>query len=173
MAIESAAGAPITGISSMATRHVLAELGDAYERATGQRVDDRVGRRRRRRAARATTAKRSTSSCWRRDAIDALAAAGRVDPDSRVDLARSGVAIAVAAGAPRPDIGSEAAVRDAVLRRAQHRLFDGPERRASRAPARALGHRRRRSRRASCRRRPAFRSARSSRAATSTSASSN
>ena len=49
------------------------------------------------------------------DAIDRLAAAGRVDPGSRVDLARSGVAIAVAAGAPRPGIGTEAAVRDAIL----------------------------------------------------------
>ena len=49
------------------------------------------------------------------DAIEKLAAAGRVDPGSRTDLARSGVAIAVAAGASRPDIGTESALRDAVL----------------------------------------------------------
>jgi molybdate transport system substrate-binding protein len=50
------------------------------------------------------------------DAIEKLTAAGRVDSASRIDFARSGVAIAVAAGAPRPDIGSESAIRDAVLR---------------------------------------------------------
>ena len=49
------------------------------------------------------------------DAIDRLAAAGRIDPGSRVDLAHSGVAIAVVAGAPRPAIGTEAAVRNAIL----------------------------------------------------------
>jgi ABC-type molybdate transport system, periplasmic component len=49
------------------------------------------------------------------DALDRLAAAGRIDPASRVDLVRSGVAIAVAAGAPRPEIGTEAALRDAIL----------------------------------------------------------
>jgi molybdate transport system substrate-binding protein len=44
-----------------------------------------------------------------------LAAAGRVELGSRVDLARSGVSIAVAAGAPRPEIGNEQAVCDAIL----------------------------------------------------------
>jgi molybdate transport system substrate-binding protein len=47
--------------------------------------------------------------------IDRLAAAGRVAPGSRVDLARSGVAIAVASGASRPDIGTEAAIREAIV----------------------------------------------------------
>jgi molybdate transport system substrate-binding protein len=49
------------------------------------------------------------------DAIHRLATAGCVDPVGCFDLARSGVAIAVAAGAPRPDIGTELAVRQAVL----------------------------------------------------------
>ncbi len=49
------------------------------------------------------------------NAIDALIAAGKVVADSRVDLARSGVAVAVRAGATRPDIGSEEAVRQTVL----------------------------------------------------------
>src|SRR6266702_3997231 len=38
MAIEQADGDPITGISSMATRHVLAELADTYTRLSGQQV---------------------------------------------------------------------------------------------------------------------------------------
>lgn len=49
------------------------------------------------------------------DAIDKLLAAGRVIAGSKIDLVHSGVAVAVKAGAPRPDIGSEAAVREAVL----------------------------------------------------------
>ena len=48
------------------------------------------------------------------DAIDKLIASGHVLAGSRVDIVRSGVAVAVRAGAPRPDIGSEDAVRRAV-----------------------------------------------------------
>ena len=49
------------------------------------------------------------------DVIDQLTGEGRIVAGSRVDLARSGVAVAVRAGAARPDIGSEDAVRRAVL----------------------------------------------------------
>jgi molybdate transport system substrate-binding protein len=49
------------------------------------------------------------------DAIDKLIAAGHLQAGSKVDLVHSGVAVAVRAGAPRPDIGSEEAVRQAVL----------------------------------------------------------
>ena len=85
---------------------------------------------------------------------------GRILPGSRVDLVRSGIAVAVRAGAPRPDIGSEDAVRRAVLARrasvtrpdraapTSRRLFE----RWGIADAVAA---------ASCRRRPACRSARS------------
>ena len=50
-----------------------------------------------------------------REAIDKLLAAGHVVAGSKVDLVRSGVAVAVRAGAPRPDIGSDDALRRAVL----------------------------------------------------------
>ncbi|KQP46296.1 molybdenum ABC transporter substrate-binding protein [Pseudorhodoferax sp. Leaf274] len=49
------------------------------------------------------------------DAIDKLIAGGAVETGSRVDIVRSGVAVAVRAGAPRPDIGSEEALKAAVL----------------------------------------------------------
>ena len=48
------------------------------------------------------------------DALDRLVASGHVVAGSRVDLVRSPVAIAVRAGAPRPDVASEAALRRAV-----------------------------------------------------------
>ena len=49
------------------------------------------------------------------DAIDKLIDASRIVAGSKVGLVRSGVAIAVRSGAPRPEIGSEEAVRRAVL----------------------------------------------------------
>ena len=47
-------------------------------------------------------------------AIDKLIADGHLQP-GRVDVVRSGVAVAVRAGAPRPDIATEEALRQAVL----------------------------------------------------------
>jgi molybdate transport system substrate-binding protein len=48
-------------------------------------------------------------------ALDALVKAGQVAADSRVDLAHSGIGIAVRAGTPRPDISSVTALRRALL----------------------------------------------------------
>jgi molybdate transport system substrate-binding protein len=49
------------------------------------------------------------------DAIDALIADGKIVRGSRTDLARSGVGVAVRAGAPKPDIGSADALKAALL----------------------------------------------------------
>lgn len=49
------------------------------------------------------------------DAMDKLIAAGHIDARSKVDLVHCGVAVAVRAGTPQPDISSENAVRQAVL----------------------------------------------------------
>jgi molybdate transport system substrate-binding protein len=107
-------GASITGISSMATRQVLAELCATYERQTGDTVAiESVGG--------VDAAKRVQAGetfdvvVLASNAIDALIAAGRLDASSKLDLVHSGVAVAVRAGAPRPDIGSEVAVRQSVL----------------------------------------------------------
>ncbi len=48
-------------------------------------------------------------------AIEELTALGRIVPGSRVDLAKSGVGVAVRAGAPRLDISSGEAVKRALL----------------------------------------------------------
>jgi molybdate transport system substrate-binding protein len=104
MAVQPVKVDLIAGISSMAMRQALTELGDTYETQCGKRVSVvSVGG--------VDAARRVQNG----EAIDKLAAGGHVDPGSRTDLARSGVAIAVRGGAPRPDIGSESAVRDAVL----------------------------------------------------------
>ncbi len=47
--------------------------------------------------------------------IDAFIAAGQLAPGSRVDLMKTGVGIAVKAGARKPDISSPAAVKQALL----------------------------------------------------------
>lgn len=105
---------PLTGISSMATRQVLAELAARYEELSGQPVAiESVGGVD---AAKRVQAGEPFDFVVLADgALSKLAAAARVDPASRVDVARSGIAVAVAAGEPRPDIGSDAALRDAVL----------------------------------------------------------
>ncbi len=48
-------------------------------------------------------------------ALDILMADGRAVPGSRVDVARSSIGLAVRAGAPRPDIGTVAALRQTLL----------------------------------------------------------
>ncbi|HEY6086533.1 MAG TPA: substrate-binding domain-containing protein [Burkholderiaceae bacterium] len=104
----------ITGISSMATKALLAELTRAYVQRNGHQVEiESVGG--------VDAAKRVQSGeafdvvVLATDAIDKLLAAGRIVAGSKVDLVHSGVAIAVRAGAPRPEIGSEDALRRAVL----------------------------------------------------------
>lgn len=101
-------------VSSMATRQVLADLLRDYEARTSQPVElESVGgvdAAKRVRAGEAFDAVALAS-----DVIDKLAAEGRIVAGSRVDVVRSGIAVAVRAGATRPDIGSEDAVRSAVL----------------------------------------------------------
>jgi molybdate transport system substrate-binding protein len=97
----------------MATKAVLAELANAYEtRTRNVVVIESVGG--------VDAAKRVQAGepfdvvVLASDAIGKLLAAGHLVTGSEVDLARSGVAVAVPAGAPRPEIGSEAALRHAV-----------------------------------------------------------
>ena len=104
----------ITGISSMATRQVLIELADAWTRRGGAAVAfESVGGVAA--AERVRDGEAFDVVLLAADAIDQLAAAGNVVAGSQTALARSGVAIAVRRGAPRPAIGSEAALREALL----------------------------------------------------------
>lgn len=104
----------ITGISSMATRQVLADLAAAFEQRSGRRVAiESVGGVDA--ARRVQAGEPFDVVVLASDAIDKLLAAGHVVAGSKVDLVRSGVAVAVRAGVAHPDIGSEDAVRNAVL----------------------------------------------------------
>lgn len=105
----------ITLISSMATKALLADLTTQYSQAfPGCEVAvESVGG--------VDAAKRVQAGeafdvvALASDAIEKLAAAGHVAADSRVDMVRSAVAVAVPAGAPVPDISTEAALKAAVL----------------------------------------------------------
>jgi len=104
----------IRGICSMATKGLLLELAAAYTRTSGVPVSfEAVG---------GVDAARRVSAgepfdvvVLASDAIDKLAAAGKVDASRKTDVVRSGVAVAVAANAARVDISTEEAVRRAVL----------------------------------------------------------
>lgn len=107
--------ASLQGISSMATRQVLADLSAAWQARGGVPVAiESVGG--------VDAAKRVQAGeeafdlvFLASDAIDRLLAAGRVAAGSKVDLMLSSTAVAVRAGTAHPDIGSEEAVRAAVL----------------------------------------------------------
>ena len=59
--------------------------------------------------------RRRTSLLLAADGLEALIARGLAQPGSRVDLARSLIGMAVRAGAPKPDISSVDASRQALL----------------------------------------------------------
>mgnify|MGYP006147497397 CR=1 FL=1 len=115
----------IRGISSMATRHVLAELVSGFAQQSGtQATIESVGG--------VDAAKRVAAGevfdvvILAADAIDKLLTAGHLLPGSKVDWVHSGVAVAVPAGAPLPDIRTEEAVRQAVLAAPSISLSTGP-----------------------------------------------
>jgi molybdate transport system substrate-binding protein len=105
--------APLKLLSSMATREVLGELASRYQRATGQPVTAEA-------AGGVDVAKRVQLGeavdivILASNAIDRLMAEGKLLAGSRVDLVKSGIAIAVREGAPRPEIGTEEAVKRVV-----------------------------------------------------------
>jgi molybdate transport system substrate-binding protein len=97
----------------MATRQILAELAATWRHAGGEVVFESVG------GVEATQRIQGGEHfdvvVLAADAIDKLFAAGRIVAGSKTDLARSAVALAVRAGASRPVIDTESALREAVL----------------------------------------------------------
>ena len=116
--------ARITGISSMATRALLADLAQAYERQTRIAVAiEAVGG--------VDAAKRVQAGepfdvvFLASDAIDRLIASGRLS-GARTDVVRSPVAIAVRRGAARPDVSTELALKAAVTAAQRISYSTGP-----------------------------------------------
>lgn len=105
---------PIQLISSMATRAVLAALATQYHAVARQQVQLES-------AGGVDVATRVRDGALvdvvvlAAEVIDQLIAEGKLLAGSRVDLVKSGVAVAVPAGAAQPDISSENSLREAVL----------------------------------------------------------
>ncbi len=107
-------GSALRIISSMATRQVLADLVALYGRGSTQDVAvESVGGVDA--AKRVHAGEAFDGVVLAAGAIDQLIQAGRIVAGSRVDLVKSGVAIAVRAGAAQPDVASADAVKRAVL----------------------------------------------------------
>src|SRR5438105_3954396 len=101
-------------LSSLATREAHLELVPQFERATGHKV---------------TTTWAGTVDIVKRisagehfdlivassSAIDDLIRNGKIENGSRVDIARSGIGVAVRRGTPRPEIGSAEALKRALM----------------------------------------------------------
>jgi molybdate transport system substrate-binding protein len=106
--------AEIKVLSSIATKEAYLELVPQFESATGHRVATTW--------AGTTAIMQRMAAAERYDLIvisstelDELIRQGKIVAGSRVDLAKSGIGIAVRAGAPRPDVGSSAALKQALL----------------------------------------------------------
>jgi molybdate transport system substrate-binding protein len=97
-------------LSSMATRQVLGELVRAYTAPVEVESIGGVEAAKRVRAGDVADV-----VVLAREVIDALAAERKIVAGSRIDVARSGIAVAIRQGAPRVDIGDEDALRAAVL----------------------------------------------------------
>ena len=103
----------ITGVSSMATRLILGDLARGYQESSGIPVDIRamggVEAARLVRAGEATDIVILASK-----PMAEMEAEGHILTGSIRPFARSGMAVAVRAGAAHPDISSEEAVRNAI-----------------------------------------------------------
>lgn len=116
---------PITGISSMATKAMLARLAADYEAHAGRAVHiESVGGVDA--AKRVAAGERFDTVVLARDAIDALLSEGHVRAGSDVNVARSGVAVAVRAGAVRRNVGTEEDLVRAILAARTVGISTGP-----------------------------------------------
>jgi molybdate transport system substrate-binding protein len=109
-----AEAADISVLAGGATREALVELLPAFEKSTGHKVVPTW--------APAPVIRRKVAAgetfdlvIVGADDIDGFIRQGKLVPGSRTDLMKTGVGVAVRAGAPRPDIGSVEALKRALL----------------------------------------------------------
>jgi molybdate transport system substrate-binding protein len=102
-------------LSSIATREAYNELVPQFERANGHTISTTW-------AGTVDIMKRMAAPGEVHDLViisstelDQLIRQGKIAPGSRVDLAKSGIGVAVRAGAPKPDISSADALKKALL----------------------------------------------------------
>jgi molybdate transport system substrate-binding protein len=111
---SAAQAVEINVIASTAMREVLEELVPMFERASGHKVvlsfqSGSVLPVKVKEGAQVDLVVTTPAT------IDDLVAAGKVVANTRVDFVRSGAGVAVRAGAPKPDISTPAAFKNALL----------------------------------------------------------
>jgi molybdate transport system substrate-binding protein len=104
----------VRGVSSMATRQILADLGAGYEAETGRRAEFQsmgglVA------AQRVRDGEPFGIVVLASDALEKLEAENHILPGSRIGFARSEMAMAIRAGSPHPKLNDEMDVKNAVL----------------------------------------------------------
>ena len=126
--LTAAAALSIAGAANAADVHVMisagfygvyAELASAFERTSGHRLlttrGPSMGDSPEAIPARLARGEAADVVILDGGAADELGRRGMLRPDSKVELARSLIGMAVRAGAPKPDIGSVEAFRSALL----------------------------------------------------------
>ncbi|HYZ45202.1 MAG TPA: substrate-binding domain-containing protein, partial [Xanthobacteraceae bacterium] len=113
-AARPAASAEIKVLTAGAFKQVLLGLLPDFERTSGHKIvveNDTVGAL----TKRIEGGETFDLAVLTPAAVDALASKGKLVPGSRANLARVGIGVVVKEGAPKPDIGSLAAFRQALL----------------------------------------------------------
>ncbi len=113
-AARPAAAAEIKVLTAGAFKQVLLALLPDFERTSGHKVvveNDTVGAL----TKRIEGGETFDLAILTPAAVDALTSKGKFVPGSRANLARVGIGVVVKEGAPKPDIGSLAAFRQALL----------------------------------------------------------
>jgi len=121
----AASAAEIIVTSSTAMREVVEELAAMFERTSGNKVTMTF------QSGVETTAKIKAGAVadlvvTTPEAIDELVKDGKVVAGSRVNFVQSGVGVAVRAGAPKPDISTPAAFKNAMLAAKSVGISKGP-----------------------------------------------
>jgi molybdate transport system substrate-binding protein len=122
---SAARAAEIAVTSSTAMREVVEELVAMFERASGNKVTMTF------QSGVETSAKIEAGAVadlvvTTPEAIDELVKDGKVVAGSRVNFVQSGVGVAVRAGAPKPDISTPAAFKNAMLAAKTVGISKGP-----------------------------------------------
>lgn len=116
----------VRGLSSMATRAVLAELASMYRQGRAGlqvEIESVGGVDAARRVAQGEVVDIAILAA---DAIAKLEADGHLIRDSAVEIVRSEMAVAIPAASPRPPVGSEPALKSAVLAARRIAYSTGP-----------------------------------------------
>ncbi len=109
-----ASAAEIKALATIALQSVMEDLAPRFEKASGHKVTITFG-------LGVPLAKRVQDGeaadllLGPRGSIDGLIKAGRLEPGSDINLARSGVGVAVRKGAPKPDISTPEALKRALI----------------------------------------------------------